>query len=98
MSKITVVDGLVVSLVAMSIVFLILLIIMICLKLLGYLKKFDKPTPKMTTNKVETRQQTKEVHKLDVNDEDMVVACLVATIEANNDLGCNMRVVSVKQI
>lgn len=89
--KIDIVDGLLVSVVAMSIVFLILLIIMGCLKLFVYIGKLQaehKPT----------QVPTKTLNKLDFSDEDMVVACLVATIDANKEYGNNMRVVSVKQI
>ncbi len=92
--EITINDGLTISLVAMTIVFLILLIIMVCLKLFVYIGKLqaDKVVEE------EKPKVQKETSKLDLNDEDMVVACLVATIEANKEYGSNMRVVNVKRI
>ncbi len=92
--EITIGDGLTISLVAMTIVFLILLIIMGCLQLFVYVGKLQADK---VVEDVKPKTQ-KPVQKLDLNDEDMVVACLVATIEANKEYGSNMRVVNVKRI
>ncbi len=95
--NLTITDGLIVALVAMSIVFIILLLIMVCLSFFKYLGKFEGKTHQPVVSKVEARG-VKEEHKLNLADEDMVVASLIATIEASEEYGYELKVVSIKQI
>lgn len=94
MNDITFYGGIEVAIVAMSIVFLILILIMTCLVFFKHLAKFEKEVEV----KEEKRVVEKPVNKLDVNDEDMVVACLIATIEASNEYGCELKVVNVREL
>ncbi|MFV0424417.1 MAG: OadG family transporter subunit [Bacilli bacterium] len=93
MEKITFVEGIEVALVAMSVVFLILIIMMIILGSFKYIGKLQKkPEVKKQSSPVKSRNM------LNLSDEDMVVACLIATIDASEEYGCELRVVNVKEI
>ncbi len=94
MNNITIFEGIEVAIVAMSIVFLILVLIMVCLTLFKHLSKFESKEEV----KPVVKNESKPVNKLDVNNEDMVVACLVATIDASEEYGCELKVVNVKEI
>lgn len=95
MENITFMEGINVAIVAMSVVFLILLLIMICLSFFKHLGKFEakeevKEEVKTTTNRA--------VSKLDLNNEDMVVASLIATIDASEEYGCELKVVNIREL
>ena len=81
-------------------VFVVLIIIIavthLIFKLLGYIdlkKEIDEANKaSSTTNKAP------EATKLDENDEDMMAAVLVATIEYRNEIKQDVKLVSVKEI
>ena len=79
--------GLLISLVAILIVFAILLIICFSVNIL-----------KTVGKKALTKEQEQEVSIDDIKDEDMMAAVLVATIDFVSENKKDARVVSVKQI
>ena len=83
--------GVLFSLVAIALVFLILLIIIGCVYLMSLFKFKEKEEKPQVTNEV--------TKKLTIKDEDMMVAALVATtmfVEETNEK--DARLVSIKQI
>ncbi len=94
MEDINIIDGIGVAVVAMSIVFLILILIMACITLFKYLGHFEQKSVEEPTHVVNRHV---EKNNLDLANEDMVVASLVAAIDASEEYGCEMRVVSVKE-
>ncbi len=95
--KVGLIEGIQVSVVAMLIVFSILIIISVTLTFFKHLNIFVKQDT-TETKTVNTPVKTETKTKLDLNDEDATVACLVACIEASEDLGYDVKVVNVKQI
>ncbi len=86
------VTGVIVSIIAILIVFAVLLLIICCVKLLSVFCKNVKDTPKEV-------KQSKKFNKLtDIKDEDMMVAALIATIDYSNETKKDVRLVSIKQI
>ncbi len=86
--------GVLFSLVAIALVFLILLIIIGCVYLMSLFKFKEKEEKPQVTNEV-----TKKLTIEDIKDEDMMVAALVATtmfVEETNEK--DARLVSIKQI
>lgn len=83
--------GLYVSLIAICIVFTILVIICFCVSLL-------KNINRQKEDKEEIRENKEEVKNTNIEDEDMMVACLIATIDHKNETNLDARLVSVKRI
>ena len=93
-------EALLVSLVAIAFVFLILFVIILCVSLMQKLffgkvkeEKASKPVKAPATKPV-----AKEVKNVEIKDEDMMVAALIATIDYANETKKDVRLVSIKQI
>ncbi len=100
LNDITIIEGLSVTVVAMGVVFTILLILMFSLMLFKHLGRIEIKSLEPEVNKVGMRENIvkQNVNKLDLNDENMVVASLIATIEASNEYGCELRVVNIREV
>jgi len=93
-------QGAIICLIAIAMVFAILLIIIILTELINkMLKKIEKNPVKNKELKEEIAPtaKTKEV-AIDLNDEDMTVACLIASIEAREEFKKNVHVISVREV
>ena len=91
-------DGAIFSLVAMILVFLVLTILVLSIMLLSKIK-FKEKGKKEETSVASAPVETKKFTAEDIKDEDMMVACLVATADYINETKeKDARVVSVKQI
>ena len=89
------IDGLIFSIVAMAIVFLMLTILVFCIKLVSLIKFKDTSKKKQETTPVVSKKLTME----DIKDEDMMVAALVATADFVEETKCkDARLVSIKEI
>lgn len=93
-------DGALISVLAILLVFSILAIIIVITYVIG--KAIEKNSPKNTETKKETAitsapQQTNKV-AVDLNDEDAVVAMLVASIDYREKTKKDFKVISVKEI
>lgn len=86
-------EGLQISLFSILIVFLLLGIVTIAISLLKHIAVPEKPK-KITKDKL----ITKPLSLADIKDEDMMVACLVASIDYYNEIKKDVRIVSVKEI
>lgn len=88
-------EGLLYSLVAILIVFSVLLLIIVITSLISkVVNKFSKEE-----KKVETKQPVVVERKsVEITDDDMMAAVLVATIDYRNETKKDVKVVSVKQI
>lgn len=93
-------EALLVSLVAIAFVFLILFVIILCVSLMQKLffgkvkeEKASKPVKVPAAKPV-----AKEVKNVEIKDEDMMVAALIATIDYANETKKDVRLVSIKQI
>lgn len=85
--------GLLISILAIIIVFVILYLIILCVQFSTIFfknKKDKKEDPQPITN---TSKKNKEI-----TDEDMMVAALIATIEFKNETNSDAKLVSIKQI
>lgn len=88
------VDGLIPALVCIIVVFLILFIIMLLVMGLNSLK--SKELKKENSSSVnDSPQNTSNVN---IEDEDMMVAVLIATIDYRNEVKKDVRLVNVKRI
>ncbi len=95
------VDGLLPALVCIVVVFVILAVIMVFVMLLNHIK-----TSKKTMNDKEVVQPTstnnssaqKVIQMSDIQDEDMMVAILIATIDYRQEIKKDVRLVNVKQV
>lgn len=88
-------EAIVFSLVAMAIVFLMLLILVFCIKLVSLIKFKDTSEKKQEITPVTSKKLTIE----DIKDEDMMVAALVATADFVEETKCkDARLVSIKEI
>ena len=93
-------ETLLVSLVAIAFVFLILFVIILCVSIMQKLfasinkeEKTSKPVKAPAAKPV-----AKEVKNVEIKDEDMMVAALIATIDYANETKKDVRLVSIKQI
>lgn len=93
-------EALLVSLVAIAFVFLILFVIILCVSIMQKLfasinkeEKTSKPVKAPVAKPV-----AKEVKNVEIKDEDMMVAALIATIDYANETKKDVRLVSIKQI
>ncbi len=87
------------ALVSIVMVFLILLIIIgvthLIFKLLGYFE-LKSPNQKLDNNEKVSKTSTKV--ELNTNDEDMMAAVLVATIDYQNEIKKDVKLVNVREI
>ena len=60
--------------------------------------KFRKPEEAEEEKEEEPAFEPERLPQLDLNDEDAVVASLIASIEAHNETHKNVRVVSVREV
>ena len=64
----------------------------------AYVKLVKKKKASETVKEVKTGENTSKEIPLDMNDEDAVVASLVAAIECRNEYHKNVKVVSVRNV
>jgi len=83
-----------VALISIAMVFLILLLIIVICELIG--KAIEKATTKNEIVQNDTVNKT--VNSLNPNDEDALVACLIASIEMRNQIKKNVRVINVRRV
>lgn len=88
----TLVDGLVVSLFSIVIVFVLLSLIALAIQSLKYMHKKPKAIP------IKETKYVKPFELSDIKDEDMMVAALVASIDYFEETKENVRVISAKEI
>ena len=86
-------DGAMIAIVAIITVFAVLLLIIV---LTDLITKFV-PDP-ISINEEENVITNNKTNSLDVNDEDALVACLVASIDYRNEVKKNIQVVSVREV
>ena len=90
-------EGAIVCLVAILIVFTVLLLIIAISSLVSKLiDKFDKEENKNVATNTPVAQNSKVA--IDINDEDMMAAILVATIDYRNEVKEDVKVISVKEV
>lgn len=88
-------EALVFSLVAIAIVFLMLVVLVFCIKLISLIKFKDTSEKKQDVAPVASKKLTID----DIKDEDMMVAALVATADFVEETKCkDARLVSIKEI
>ena len=91
-------EGAIVALVCIIIVFVLLLLFVVLVSLLKFI------APKKQNEQVESKPSVEQpvvkkgIKLEDIKDEDMMVSCLVATIDYHEETKKDVRVVSVKQI
>ena len=90
--NINVLEGLLIAVVAILMVFFILFVIILCVNLLSVFCKNIKDEKPAVKGKQSVSKMT------DIKDEDMMVAALIATIDYSNETGKDVRLVSIKQI
>ena len=90
-------EGAIVCLVAVVIVFAVLLLIIAISSLVSKLiDKFDKEEVKNVATTTPVAQNNEIA--IDINDEDMMAAILVATIDYRNEVKEDVKVISVKEV
>lgn len=100
---ITIADAVLITVVSITIVFLILTLIAVIIAGIGHLLKGDEKkveAPKITKNKpiVETNTSSIDLSEIE-KDENKLVAMFIATIDANdNDENATYKVTSIKEI
>lgn len=93
-SKIEIVDGLVFSLFAILMVFSVLVIIIAVTSFISYLiNKFAK---KEVTKEI--KEERKVAKNLNIEDDDMMVAVLIASIDYQNEIKQDVRLTNVRRI
>ena len=93
-SKIEIVDGLVFSLFAILMVFAVLVIIIAITSFISYLiNKFAK---KEVTKEI--KEERKVAKNLNIEDDDMMVAVLIASIDYQNEIKQDVRLTNVRRI
>lgn len=93
---ISLVEGIVFSIIAMIIVFLMLTLLVLCIKLVSRIPFKDDAEVKKTQPEVKT---TKKFTIEDIKDEDMMVAALVATANfVDETKSKDARLVSIKEV
>lgn len=88
---ITISESLLIALVSMIIVFLVLTIIYLLVALMKYIKVEEKETKKVS-------ESLPNDYNLEIKDDDMMAAVLVATIDYSSKIKKDVRLVSVKEI
>ena len=90
-------EGAIVCLIAIVIVFAVLLLIIAISSLVSKLiDKFDKEEVKNVATNTPVVKNNKVA--IDINDEDMMAAILVATIDYRNEVKEDVKVISVKEV
>ena len=90
-------EGAIVCLIAIVIVFAVLLLIIAISSLVSKLiDKFDKEAVKPIATNTPVVKNNKVA--IDINDEDMMAAILVATIDYRNEVKEDVKVISVKEV
>ena len=90
-------EGAIVCLVAVVIVFAVLLLIIAISSLVSKLiDKFDKEEVKPVATNTPVVKNNEVA--IDINDEDMMAAILVATIDYRNEVKEDVKVISVKEV
>ena len=90
-------EGAIVCLIAILIVFAVLLLIIAISSLVSKLiDKFDKAEVKNVATNTPVAQNNEIA--IDINDEDMMAAILVATIDYRNEVKEDVKVISVKEV
>ena len=93
------IDGLIPSLVCILIVFAILIAIYLIVALLNKIKALD--VKKQEVKETETKTNTKSFERTkleDIEDDDMMAAVLVATIDYRNEIKEDVRLIRVRKI
>ncbi len=85
-----------ISLFAICLVFLILALIILIISLVSI--PFKKALANVNNNVNITKEEVSENKKVEITDDDMMVACLVATIDYRNEVKTDVKVKSVKRI
>lgn len=88
-------QGAVIALIAIVMVFAVLLLIIVLTDLVTKLAGKDAPVA-ATANNVPTNYAVN--NKLNENDEDAVVACLVASIDYRKETGKHIQVLNVREV
>lgn len=89
-------NGAIVCLVAILIVFSVLLVIILATSVVSII--INKLQSKAKVEPVMNNPVSKSSLAIDVNDEDMMAAILVATIDYRNEVKQDVRVVSVREV
>lgn len=89
-------NGAIAAITTMLLVFLILALIVVIS--FGVGKIIDKASKKTKTAKPQVKEETQTKTPLDLNDEDAIVASLVASIDYRAKTKKDIRVVSIKEI
>lgn len=90
-------NGAIVAVLCIVMVFLILALIIAITWVVNFvIKKFEKKTDVPTTQETVSAQPV--ASKPDLNDEDAMVATIVASIDLRNETNKNVKVISVKEI
>lgn len=93
------IDGLIPSLVCILIVFAILIAIYLIVALLNKIKALDVKKQEVKETETKTNTQSFERTKLeDIEDDDMMAAVLVATIDYRNEIKEDVRLIRVRKI
>ena len=88
-------DGAVIALLSIVMVFVVLLVIIILTDLISKIVGKDDVVKEETT--VTQTVSSSPASPLNINDEDAMVACLVASIDYRNETKKNIQVISVKE-
>ena len=86
-------DGAVIALLSIVMVFVVLLVIIVLTELISKLAGKEEVQEESQA----TFTSTKEALPLNINDEDALVACLVASVDYRNETKKNIQVISVKE-
>ena len=88
-------DGAVIAILSIVMVFVVLLVIIILTELISKLAGKDDEVNEETTSSHSAVSAS--ASPLNINDEDAMVACLVASIDYRNETKNNIQVISVKE-
>ena len=88
-------DGAVIALLSIVMVFVVLVVIIVLTELISKLAGKDNETKEKTTSTQTVASAP--ASPLNINDEDAMVACLIASIDYRNETKKNIQVISVKE-
>ena len=95
-------DGALVTLISILMVFVILLLIIgittLIFKAIGLFEMKKEIDEYKRTVEFPSKEETEEKPNIDIKDEDMMVAVLVASIDYQNEIKKDVRLVSVKEL
>jgi len=89
--------ALLITLVTMSLTFIVLIIVMYVIKLLNVIETKPKLEREKNVGQI-TSEKEKNLPALEEMDDDMIAATLVATIDYSNEGNKDVRLVSIKKI